>query len=283
MSLNEFTPEVWSGAVLLSYEKALVFAALADREYEGEITGFGDRVHINSISDPTISNYVKDNDINSPEALNAADQVLVIDQAKYFNFQVDSIDQVQNKPKALVAGTRRAGYKLADTVDQFMAALYTQASASNAIGSEGSPVTPTANTAGTAMYEYLVTAGKNLNISNAPTEGRWAVLTPAAYALLQLDNRFVANGTPANMDVVTNGLVGRAAGFDIYMSNNVAKPTANYRMLFGVREAWNFASQITEMRAYQPEKRFADALKGLMVYGGKVTRPDGLGVITSTL
>jgi hypothetical protein len=267
----------------MAYEKALVAAALTDREYEGEIKGYGDRVRINSISDPTISDYTKDSDINSPEALNGVDQVLVIDQAKYFNFQVDSIDQVQNRPDALAAGTRRAGYKLADTVDQFLLALYAQASASNALGSDASALTPTANTAGTAMYEYMVDAGKLLTVSNAPTEGRWFIATPAAYALLQKDNRFVANGTPDNMNVLTNGLVGRAAGFDIYVSNNVQKVSSNWKMMFGVREAWNFASQITEMRAYQPEKRFADALKGLMVYGAKVTRPDGLGVMTSTL
>jgi hypothetical protein len=151
------------------------------------------------------------------------------------------------------------------------------------LGTDASPVTPTANTAGTAMYEYLVNAGKNLNISNAPQVGRWAILTPAAYALLQLDNRFVANGTAFQAGILVNGLVGRAAGFDIYMSNNVQKVSANWKMLFGVKEAWNFASQITDSKMYEPEKRFATAMKGLMVYGGKVTRPDGLGVITSTL
>lgn len=283
MSLDNFTPEIWSGSVLLAYQKALVAAALTDREYEGEITGYGDRVRINSISDPTISSYTKDTDINTPEALNAADQVLVVDQAKYFNFQVDNIDRVQNRPDALAAGTRRAGYKLADTVDQFLLAFYTQASASNLLGSDGSPLTPTANTAGTAMYEYMVDAGKLLTQSNAPTEGRWFIVTPAAYALLQKDNRFVANGGAATLEIVHSGNVGTAAGFDIYVSNNVQKVSANWKMLFGVREAWNFASQITEMRAYQPERRFADALKGLMVYGGKVTRPDGLGCMTSTL
>ena len=283
MSLDNFTPEIWSGAVLLSYEKSLVAAALCVREYEGEISGYGDRVRINSISDPTISSYTKDTDINTPEALNAADQVLVVDQAKYFNFQVDNIDEVQNRPNALAAGTRRAGYKLADTVDQFILGLFAQGSGSNLLGTDGAPLTPTANTAGTAMYEYMVDAGKLLTQSNAPTEGRWFVVTPAAYALLQKDNRFVANGGAATLEIVHNGNVGRAAGFDIYVSNNVQKVSANFKMLFGVKEAWNFAGQITEMRAYQPERRFADALKGLMVYGAKVTRPDGLGVMTSTL
>jgi hypothetical protein len=283
MGLENATPEIWAGQILEAYRKALVALSICDTAYEGEITGYGDRVRINSVSDPTISDYAKNTDMASPEALNAVDQVLVVDQAKSFNFQIDRIDQVQNRSSILDIGLARAGYKLADTIDQFVLALFAQAAAANALGTDGAPLTPTANTAGTAMYEYMVDAGTKLTQANAPMQGRWFLATPAAYALLQKDNRFVANGTDANVSVLQNGLVGRAAGFDVYVSNNVQKVSANWKMLFGVREAWNYAGQITESEMYKPEKRFATAMKGLMVYGAKVTRPDGLGVMTSTL
>jgi hypothetical protein len=283
MALTTFNPELWTSALLSPFEKALVYGFLTNRDYEGEISAYGDRVRINTISDPTISNYTKSTDMSAPEDLQSADQVLVIDQAKSFNFFVDSIDQAQNRAPVLAKATQRAGYKLRDVVDQFIAGLYTGVASGNTIGSDGSPITPTANTAGTAAYEYIVDMNTKLTQANAPQEGRWVVLTPAYYALLQKDNRFVANGTPGNMDVLTNGRVGRAAGMDIYVSNNAPKVSSNWKIIAGLNDAISFAAQITEMDAYKPEKRFGDALKGLMVYGAKLVRPDAIVVTTSTI
>lgn len=49
-------------------------------------------------------------------------------------------------------------------------------------------------------------------------------MVPAWYhALLLLDNRFVQAGTSAADNVLRNGEVGRAAGFTIYVSNNISK------------------------------------------------------------
>jgi hypothetical protein len=42
--------------------------------------------------------------------------------------------------------------------------------------------------------------------------------------------------------------------------------------------AATFAQQILKVEGYRPEKRFADALKGLYVYGTKVVRPQALVV-----
>lgn len=42
--------------------------------------------------------------------------------------------------------------------------------------------------------------------------------------------------------------------------------------------ATSYAEQILKVVAFQPEKRFADALKGLHVYGGQVVRPEALVV-----
>jgi hypothetical protein len=283
MALTTFNPELWAAALLSPFEKSLVYGFLTNRDYEGEITAYGDRVRINTISDPTISNYTKNSDMSAPEDLQSADQVLVIDQAKSFNFFVDSIDQAQNRAAVMAKATQRAGYKLKDVIDQFIAGLYTGVAANNTIGSDGSPITPTANTAGTAAYEYLVDMNTKLTQANAPQDGRWAVLTPAYYALLQKDNRFVANGTPGNIDVLTNGRVGRAANMDIYVSNNAPKVSSNWKIIAGLNDAISFAAQITEMDAYKPEKRFGDALKGLMVYGAKLIRPDAIVVATSTI
>ena len=65
MAITNFIPEVWAAQILSILQKALVFAGgpAVNRDYEGEIASFGDTVHIISIADPTIRDYVKDTDI----------------------------------------------------------------------------------------------------------------------------------------------------------------------------------------------------------------------------
>ncbi len=76
--------------------KNLVFGAVCNRDYEGQIKQMGDTVKINMIGDITISNYSKDTDLASPQALTDAQSQLTITQAKYFNFEIDDVDAAQN-------------------------------------------------------------------------------------------------------------------------------------------------------------------------------------------
>ena len=79
-------------------------------------------------------------------------------------------------------------------------------------------------------------------------------------------------------DVVINGMVGKIAGFDVYMSNNVKTGTGTdsgktpyFEVTAQVADACTYAEQIIKTEAYRMEKRFADGVKGLHVYGAKVT------------
>lgn len=53
-------------------------------------------------------------------------------------------------------------------------------------------------------------------------------------------------------------------------------------MLASYNGATSYAEQILSTEAYRMEKRFADAVKGLHVYGAKVTRPDKIAVLTAS-
>ena len=57
---------------------------------------------------------------------------------------------------------------------------------------------------------------------------------------------------------------------------------AKYKILAGTNAASSYAEQILETKAYSPEKRFADAVKGIHVYGGKVVQPKCLSVLTAS-
>lgn len=278
MALNNFIPQVWSARLLENLEKNHVFAGIANRTYEGEIRAYGDQVKINSVGPITIGNYTKNTDITDPETLTDAQRILNIDQAKYFNFQIDDIDSAQQSPKVMDGAMRAAAYALADAADIYLAGMYTEVAEENLIGTDAAPIT---FTAATDAYTYLVKLAVKLDEANVPQGGRWVVVPAWFHALLLLDPRFVQAGSAASDKILRVGEVGEAAGFTILSSNNVAKVEDGFKIMAGCERSIAYAEQITELCAYRPEKRFADALKGLHLYGAKVIDPNSLAVLTA--
>jgi len=281
MALDNFIPEVWAARLLQNLHKSLVYgqAGVVNRDYEGDIANAGDTVRINSIGAVTIGTYTKNTDISAVETLTDSQATLLIDQQKYFNFQIDDVDRVQQQPKVMDGAMAEAAYGLADTADQYIAGLHSGVAAANIVGlgNDTTPVVPTATT----TYEYMVQAGVLLSEANIPKANRWCVIPPWVHGLLLKDDRFVKAGTGTSDDVLRNGMVGRAAGFDIYESNNVPDTSGTkYKIMFGYPGAISFADQISSVEAYRPEKRFADAMKGLHVYGAKLVRNTGIAVAT---
>ena len=108
--------------------------------------------------------------------------------------------------------------------------------------------------------------------------------------MLIKDVRFTNYGTDANRATLANGIIGRAAGFEIAVSNNLSGTTAGtlatvggaYTVLAGVKAAASFAEQIDKVVAFEPHDGFTEALKGLHLYGAKVTRPYALASVEVT-
>lgn len=282
MTVNNFIPSVWSARILAALNDAHVYAALCNRDYEGEIKALGDTVKINSIGRVTIGDYTKNTDINAAETLTDAQSELKIDKAHYFNFQVDDIDRAQTKPKVMDEAMRDAAWGLNDKADANLAALHSSVPSGNKVGADaGSAKLGLVLTAGSAMYDYLVDLAVILDNNNCPRTGRWVVVPPWAHGAMLKDSRFV-NATDKGNAVMANGLIGQAAGFNVYMSNNVtddAQSVKTYRILAGGPAAISFAEQIVEVESYRPQLRFADAVKGLYVYGYKVVRPSILACL----
>ncbi len=280
MALDNFIPTIWSARLLVNLQKALVYGqtGVVNRDYEGEIKNVGDTVKINAIGAITVGDYTKNSTISDPSALTSSQPMLEINQAKYFNFYVDDIDSVQTKPKVMDAAMREAAYSLRDAADQYIASLYTGVAAGNTIGDDSSPIVPTASNA----YEYLVDMGVLLDEANVPQAGRWVIVPPWFYGLLLKDDRFVKAGTAATDATLRNGQVGEAAGFTVLKSNNVPNDSGTkYKIIAGHPMAWSFAEQILKVEAYRPHNRFADAVKGLHVYGAKLVRSSAIAVLTA--
>jgi hypothetical protein len=281
VAITQFIPEVWAAQLLSSLKKSLVYAgpSVVNRDYEGDITGQGDTVRIVSISRPTVASYTKDSTTITPETLTDAQRSLLIDQAKYFAFEVDDIDmrQARNGGALLAEAADEAAYALADTAGQYVASLYTGASAGNQIG------TVSVTTAALA-YTQLRRLKVKLDEANVPQSGRWVVVPPWYHGLLLEDDKFVRVDASGTSEGLRNGVVGRALGFDVLVSNNAPLVTGDdYAVMAGYPGAISFAEQINKVEAYRPESAFSDAVKGLHLYGAKLVRPTGIATVLASI
>lgn len=289
MSVNNFKPTIWSANILATLQKSLVFASpiITNRNYEGEVANFGDRVKINQIGDVTISNYVAGTDI-AYQGMSDAAQFLDIDQQKYFAINLDDVDAAQVNVDLMSAYSTQAGYSIADTVDQYLSGLYASAGITTNLGSTASPLTVTAadSTGGNVgILELLRRMMVALNKNNVPKIGRWVVLSPDLAGRLAERNVTLYN-VRQTQEAADNGYIGNFYGFEIFESNNVADVgtavTPKQKILAGTNIAITMAQQIAKIEGVRRENQFADAVRGLYVYGAKVVRPEALACATVT-
>lgn len=285
MATNEFIPQVWSAKILEALDNELVYAQLFNTDYEGEIAEAGDTVHIAQVGEVTIKDFDCSTDIEAPDDVNVEDLTLEIDQSKYFNISVCDVNEVQSKISLIDTATKRAGYGFADVCDKYLGSLLaTSGTVKAGLGEKETPITITADNA----YETLVKMKTALDKANLPKQERKVVVPPEFEGFMLLDPRFVSVPVDASQDRLTEGTVYRAAGFEIRTSNNVPSvadggsggDTTVYSIVGSSPIQGTFAQQILKTEAYRPEKRFADAVKGLHVYGAKVLRPSVVAVAT---
>jgi hypothetical protein len=279
LSIQNFKPEIWSAQLLVALRDSLVYAQpqLVNRNYEGEITSRGQSVHITTIGDPTIFDYDAGDTLNY-EDVETAGTDLVIDQAKAFAFKLDDVDKAQALLNPMAQMAQNAAYGLRDKADAYVASLYTGVASANTVGSTGSPVD--IHTSPTAAYDnVLVPLRTRLDRANVPTEGRYVVASPEFEGQLLRDDRFVRVDASGTSEGLRNGMVGRAAGFDILKSNNTPNPSGDTQVIqAGYPGAITYAEQILETEALRLESTIADAIRGLHVYGAKLLRPTGIAV-----
>jgi hypothetical protein len=267
MSVDNFIPMMWSTMIQDILKKSLVFDALVNRDYEGQIAAHGDSVKINAIGDVTIGDYTKNGAISGAETVNDQSQILQITQAKYFHFEVDDIDKRQTTGGILSAAMQRAAYQLRDTADTYLAGLYGDAGTTSA----------DTNVNSVNVLAAVLTAAESLNEQNVPMTGRRMIITPWFHTKLVLAKVLVENTSNTAFD---NGFVGRCGGFDMFISNNVQASGGFDKIMAGTNLSITFADQINSVEAYRPELSFSDAVKGLHLYGAKVVMPDALTVLS---
>jgi hypothetical protein len=263
-----FIPEVWSRKLQAKFYSTTVFGAISNNDWEGEIQGQGSKVIIRKRPTITISDYDTGGSINYQD-LTDEKLELLIDKAKVYAFKVDDIDRAQSDIDVINETTLDAAEQMKIAIDvNLLANIYTDATSALA-----STVITKTN-----VLEWIVDAGTELDQLNIPVEGRWLVIPPWIAGMIKKGDLKDASLAGDLTSVIRNGRLGVIDRFTIYVSNNIAltgvPATGDFHCIAGTRDFVCFASQFVKTETLRLQDTFGDAIRGLNVYGYKVTHAD---------
>ena len=274
MAISNFIPTIWSETLYSELDKQYIAAANSNRDFEGEIKEKGSKVRICGVGDILVSNYTKDTDMGTPQTLSDNARELTIDFAKYFNFQIDDIDKAQTTPKLMEAAMKRAASALANEADK---AIYNE--------TINAASTINVNVTVDNIIDSIVSARTKLYENNVSSDTEvFLEVSPQIAALLyKAKSAFLSDNT----QMVESGFIGNIFGCKVFVSNNIQDiemPSGRmHRCLMRTKRAIAFAEQLSEIEAYRPEKRFADAIKGLYLFGAKAVFPKEMVALEFTV
>lgn len=265
MSVANFIPTIWSETLYEGLVGQCIAVKNCNREFEGDIAGIGSEVKIVGIGDVNIQNYTPNSTIGDPDILSDSVRSMSIDHARYFNFMIDDVNRVQASPKLMGAALKNAARGLANVADREVLALH--ADAANSID-------VTAATEANMLNPFI--EARNILYKNNVTDSSEVVfeVSPDVAARLFKDKMELVTN---NNELLENGCLGSIMGCKVYVSGNVAVDEEGgklyHRCIARTKRAIAFAQQLQKIEAYRPEGFFADAVKGLYLYGMKVVYP----------
>lgn len=271
MAITNFIPTIWSENLLTALDSQYIAVAHCNRDYEGEIKTKGSVVKICGVGDIAINDYTKDTDMSTPQPLSDTVRQLVIDQAKYFNFQIDDVNKTQCSPKLMDAAIKVAANALANEADKHVFTVAAAAGHTLAYSCSSQK----------SFLDSIIEARQKLYESNVSDSETVVFEVSPAVASIILKEKLALPSCDSS--TVETGYLGSVVGCKIYVSNNLSEYAGgsgnDCLCIMRTTRAIAFAEQFSEIEAYRPEKRFADAVKGLHLYGARVIYPKEIAAI----
>ena len=263
MAISNFIPTIWSETLFNELSKNFIAVDHCNRDFEGEIKGKGSTVNICGVGPVSVRDYTKNTDLTTPEEIDDNLTTLTIEKARFFNFLIDDVDKAQSSPKLMEGAMVRAAEAMANDADRYVFSLYDQANTTITCDVDSS------------LYDAIISAREALYENNVGDNTEVFLEVHPKVASKILREKLAMPG--ANDDSLTTGYLGSIFGCKIYVSNNIystdESDKTSYHCFLRTKRAITFADQISEVEAYRPEKRFADGVKGLHLYGAKVIYP----------
>lgn len=275
MAYANFIPEVWNESILRNLERLCVFAEDCNRQYEGDVKGPGDTVHILGAATPSIKSINRsaaNSDIGAPEELEGTDDILTVNQMAYYNYMVGDIDKAQAVPALMDSLTAETSEGIANVIDRYISSFAKDSKVSSLY--EAPQVVSAEKTEGGIYVLKVLDDAIQKLYENDVKQNTEIVVTvsPRFYTLFR--SAYIDRNTN-NSEIMKNGKVGMYGNVIVKMSNNVhtTDDGATDNIMIRTKRALAFVNPFTKSEAYRPERHFADAIKGYSLYDAKVIRP----------
>jgi len=285
-SASKFIPQVWSGKLVEKFYTATVFGAIANTDYEGEISDYGDQVIIRTTPTLTITDYQIGDALNYETPINA-NTSLDINKGKYFAFTLDDVDSMQSDINLMDDWAEDASEQMKIAVDSdVITNIITDVSTDNKgiaagvisgdinLGATGTNGDAAIQITSSTILDYIIDMGTVLDEQNVPETGRWLVMPAWMVATIKKSDLKDASLAGDTTSIMRNGLVGMVDRFMLYLSNNIVGITEGtatlYKPIGGHSSGLTFAAQMTKMETLPNPDTFGQLVRGLNVYGYKV-------------
>ncbi len=254
--------KIIAAEILRTNEDNLLANTVCYTDFTGDIKNAGDSVTFIGLSEPSVYDYTGE---VTYENIDDAATTLYINQDKAFSFKVKDIEALRSSIGLKDSQTKRASYNLKSQVDAYVFGLY---------GDAGLTMDATEATPSNIM-QTIAEMKQALEEKNVPDGRIWIVVPPFVKTKLLLAGVKFS----VNQGVNGTGSVGFTdeLGCDIYVSNQLAKSGDNTMMLAGSYSSIAYAEQVLETQVIDRlEDSFDTAVRGRIVFGAKVIRPEEL-------
>ncbi|MED2037246.1 phage capsid protein [Bacillus wiedmannii] len=269
MSVATFIPTIWEARLMANFHKRSIADLITTKPAKIK----GNKIIFNRVGAVNVKDYsgsVEWDDTNPSKV------EINMDQKKYFAFKVDDVDAVQAAGDLIDPHTQEAGSVLQETVDTFVLGLYTGAHKDNVIGTDSAAIELSPKNA----YDYIVDLNTKLNMKKVPKTERFTIINSQVLGLLSKDDRFTKQPVILENGVVEGQVIN---GSQIVVSEEIHNTSGKYKILALHKSGIGHGKQLNETEAQRLQNSFADGVRGLMVYGAGVLRPESLAVFTATI
>ncbi len=285
-STSQFAPQIWSALMIEKFYPATVIGDIANVDYEGEISGFGDSVVIRTTPDITISPYQVGMTLtyDTPESPST---LLEINKGLSWSFAIEDVDKVQSDIDLIADWTQDTSRGMATEVDRdIFINVPNQADADNQgttagaisqdinMGTAGAPVLLTKEN----VIDWIVDMGTVLDEKNVPEENRSLSLPAKIAGLIKKSELRDASIAGDDESISRNGRLGMIDRFTLYHSNLLDVTGGEYNIMASHKSGLTFAAQMDDkyMVHMKNPTQHGELCRGLMVYGYKVIKPEAI-------
>lgn len=269
-TVTHFQQVIWSKSILRSLEKITSLRNHCDFQYEKESKN-AKEVKILSVNRPTVRKYTPGTALVRESASDSS-QTLMLDQYRYFNFEVEDIVKAQSVPGLMEALTDEAGKGLALEGDIYVGDVVKAAVTAGDVTASAEITLSTSNAISSVEDGFAVLYGNDCKVSDT----FYLELAPKVFTTYRQQLTEVSTNNP---DILKKGAVGRINNAYVCIENCLPSDDTSVYNILRTNKAIAFSEQIEKVEHYRPEDAFTDAVKGLYVFGAKIVRPKEIYVM----